>query len=85
MSSGTNLQEMEVDVKENAVTAGAKPAASMVKPSGASVEDLGGPTPENYKVDDDSASSEDSRRYPLSKLRMLLTKVQNLPIQHLLV
>jgi hypothetical protein len=46
---------MEVDVKENAVTAGAKPAEPMVKPSGASVEDLGGPTPENYKPDDDSA------------------------------
>ena len=29
----------------------------MVKPSGASVEDLGGPTPENYKVDDDSAKA----------------------------
>ncbi len=55
MSSGTNLHEMEVDVKENAVTAGAKPAEPMVKPSGASVEDLGGPTPENYKPDDDSA------------------------------
>ena len=62
MSSGTNLQEMEVDVKENAVTAGAKPAGKhVVKPSGASVEDLGGPTPENYKVDDDSARL---RRYP---------------------
>ena len=46
---------MEVDVKENAVTAGAKPAEPMVKPSGAQIEDLGGPTPENYKVDDDSA------------------------------
>ena len=54
MSSGTNLHEMEVDVKENAVTAGAKPAEPMVKPSGASVEDLGGPTPENCKPDDDS-------------------------------
>ena len=54
MSSGSNLHEME-DVKENAVTAGAKPAEPMVKPSGASVEDLGGPTPENYKPDDDSA------------------------------
>jgi len=43
------------DVKENAVTAGAKPAEPMVKPSGASVEDLGGPTPENYRPDDDSA------------------------------
>jgi len=55
MSRGTKLQEMEVDVKENAVTAGAKPAEPMVKPSGAQIEDLGGPTPENYKVDDDSA------------------------------
>tara|TARA_B100000131_G_scaffold198869_1_gene191042 strand:+ start:811 stop:1980 length:1170 start_codon:yes stop_codon:yes gene_type:complete len=55
MSSGTKLQDMEVDVKENAVTANAKPAEPMVKPSGAAVEDLGGPTPENYKVDDDSA------------------------------
>ena len=55
MSRGNKLQEMEVDVKENAVTAGAKPAEPMVKPSGAQIEDLGGPTPENYKVDDDSA------------------------------
>ncbi len=54
MSSGSNLHEME-DVKENAVTAGAQPAEPMVKPSGASVEDLGGPTPENYRPDDDSA------------------------------
>ena len=46
---------MEVDVKENAVTANAKPAEPLVKPSGAQIEDLGGPTPENYKVDDDSA------------------------------
>ena len=55
MSSGTKLQDMEVDVKENAVTANAKPAEPLVKPSGAQIEDLGGPTPENYKVDDDSA------------------------------
>ena len=48
MSSGTNLQEMEVDVKENAVTAGAKPAEPMVAHLDFSVEDLGGPTPENY-------------------------------------
>ena len=46
---------MEVDVKENAVTANAKPAEPLVKPSGAQIEDLGGPTPENYKTDDDSA------------------------------
>jgi len=55
MSSGTKLQDMEVDVKENAVTANAKPAEPLVKPSGAQIEDLGGPTPENYKTDDDSA------------------------------
>ena len=54
MSSGTNLQEME-DVKENAVTAGAKAAMPMDTSVAGSVEDLGGPTPENYKVDDDSA------------------------------
>ncbi len=58
MSSGSNLHEME-DVKENAVTAGAKPAEPMQKLSTGglptNVEDLGGPTPENYKPDDDSA------------------------------
>ena len=61
MSVGSNLQEME-----NVVTKGA--AASEVMPksgsnaSGVSTpgqtgsyEDLGGPTPENYKVDDNSA------------------------------
>jgi len=55
MSVGSNLQEME-----NVVTKGAKPAEPIQKlagttPGQAAVEDLGGPTPENYKVDDDSA------------------------------
>ena len=58
MSSGSNLHEME-GVKENAVTAGAKPAEPMQKLTTGglptNVEDLGGPTPENYKPDDDSA------------------------------
>jgi len=49
MSVGSNLQEME-----NVVTKGAAPAEPMTK-SGIPVEDLGGPTPENYKTDDDSA------------------------------
>ena len=49
MSRGKNLQEME-----NAVTAGAKPAEPS-QLAGASYEDLGGPTPENYRPDDDSA------------------------------
>ena len=56
MSVGSNLQEME-----NVVTKGAAQAEPMSKLSGitpgqtGSWEDLGGPTPENYKVDDDSA------------------------------
>ena len=57
MSVGRNLQEME-----NVVTKGAAAAEPMHKlttgiPDGqtGSWEDLGGPTPENYKSDDDSA------------------------------
>ena len=58
-----DLQEMEVVTKQSrtAVNAGAKAADPMQHLSGstpgqtASWEDLGGPTPENYKVDDDSA------------------------------
>jgi hypothetical protein len=62
MSVGRNLQEME-----NVVTKGAKPAESMPKlttgiPDGqkAGWEDLGGPTPENYRPDDDSSKLKDS-------------------------
>jgi len=65
MSRGTNLQEMEVGTKQSrtAVNANAKPAgsadadASRVSTPGqtGNWEDLGGPTPDNYKVDDDSA------------------------------
>jgi len=54
MSVGSKLDKME-NIEENVVTKGAKPADPMPKMSGASVEDLGGPTPENYKPDDDSA------------------------------
>ena len=61
MSVGSNLQEME-----NVVTKGAAKAEPMQKLSTgiapgqtASWEDLGGPTPENYKVDDDSAKLKD--------------------------
>jgi hypothetical protein len=57
MSVGRNLQEME-----NVVTKGAAPAEPMHKLSTGiapgqtgSWEDLGGPTPENYRTDDDSA------------------------------
>jgi hypothetical protein len=68
MSRGKQLQEMEVGTKQSrtAVNSGAKAAESMPKAgsnaSGVSTpgqtgswEDLGGPTPENYKTDDDSA------------------------------
>ena len=60
MSVGSNLQEME-----NVVTKGASPAEPMQKLSGTtpgqtgSWEDLGGPTPENYRPDDDSAKLKD--------------------------
>jgi len=61
--SGGNLQEMETAVgkqSKTAVNAGAKAGDPMPKLQNdgsqlASVEDLGGPTPENYRVDDDSA------------------------------
>jgi len=57
MSVGSNLQEME-----NVVTKGAAPAEPMHKLTGATPgqtggwEDLGGPTPENYRPDDESAT-----------------------------
>jgi hypothetical protein len=60
MSVGSNLQEME-----NVVTKGAASAEPMHKlstgiPDGqtGNWEDLGGPTPENYRPDDDSAKLE---------------------------
>ena len=58
MSVGSKLNEME-NIEENVVTKGAKPAEPMQKlttgGTAPSYEDLGGPTPENYKTDDDSA------------------------------
>ena len=57
MSVGSNLQEME-----NVVTKGAAQSEPMQRLSTGSApgqtgawEDLGGPTPENYRTDDDSA------------------------------
>ena len=69
MSRGTTLQRMEEDVTQSktAVNANAAAGESALpkegsNPSGVSTpgntppfEDLGGPTPENYKVDNDSA------------------------------
>ena len=62
MSVGRNLQEME-----NVVTKGAAPAETPSKSATPVVtpgqtgswEDLGGPTPENYRPDDDSAKLKD--------------------------
>jgi len=60
--SRADLQEMEVGTKQSktAVNAGAKAADAMPKMTDpgtqlGSIEDLGGPTPENYKPDDESA------------------------------
>jgi hypothetical protein len=63
MSVGRNLQEME-----NVVTKGATPAETPSKSATPVVtpgqtgswEDLGGPTPENYRPDDDSAKLKDT-------------------------
>jgi hypothetical protein len=48
-----NLQEMENVVKKGAA------AGDPMVAGGAQVEDLGGPTPENYRPDDDSAKLKD--------------------------
>ena len=44
---------------ENDVTKGAAPAEPMKSMAGVSYEDLGGPTPENSKPDDDSNKLKD--------------------------
>ena len=57
MSVGSNnLQEMENAVTKGAAKADAMPSLTGTTPGQTgTVEDLGGPTPQNYKVDDDSA------------------------------
>ena len=56
MSRG-DLQEMEVKTAQSktAVNSGAKAGDPMDSSKSGTYEDLGGPTPENYKADDDSA------------------------------
>jgi len=56
MSRG-DLQEMEVKTQQSktAVNSSAKAGDAMDTSIAGSYEDLGGPTPENYKADDDSA------------------------------
>ena len=57
MSVGKDLQEMEVGTPQSktAVNANAKAGMPMDTSVAGSYEDLGGPTPENYKPDDDSS------------------------------
>ena len=57
MSRGKQLQEMDPGTKQSktAVNANAKPAEGMDTSVTGTYEDLGGPTPDNYKPDDDSA------------------------------
>ena len=60
MSVGSNLQEMENVVTKGAAAAEPMPksgsnASGVSTPGQGTYEDLGGPTPENYKVDDNSA------------------------------
>ena len=57
MSVGSNnLQEMENAVTKGAAKADAMPSLTGTTPGQTgTVEDLGGPTPQNYKSDDDSA------------------------------
>ena len=68
MSRGNNLQEMEVGTTQSKTAVNANANAGDSMPSAGSNasnvttpgqtgdwEDLGGPTPENYKSDDDSA------------------------------
>ena len=56
MSVGNDLQEMENVVTKGAAKADAMPGLTGTTPGQTgTVEDLGGPTPQNYKSDDDSA------------------------------
>ena len=79
MSRGKNLQEMEVGTTQSktAVNANAKPAEPMPKlttgGTPATYDDLGGPTPENYKPDDDSAKLKEPGA-SLSQVKDVITK-----------
>tara|TARA_R100001443_G_scaffold3454_1_gene10789 strand:- start:219 stop:1373 length:1155 start_codon:yes stop_codon:yes gene_type:complete len=58
MSVGNNLQEMENVVNKNAAPGEPMhkgPQGAKTPGNTAQIEDLGGPTPENYKTDDNSA------------------------------
>jgi hypothetical protein len=82
MSRGKNLQEMEVGTKQSrtAVNANAKAGDPMKKlttgiPDGqtGNWEDLGGPTPDNYRPDDSSAELKDAGS-PLKQVKDVVNK-----------
>ena len=82
MSRGKNLQEMEVGTKQSrtAVNANAKAGDPMKKlstgiPDGqtGNWEDLGGPTPDNYRPDDSSAQLKDAAS-PLKQVKDVVNK-----------
>jgi hypothetical protein len=82
MSRGKNLQEMEVGTKQSrtAVNANAKAGDPMPKlttgiPDGqtGNWEDLGGPTPDNYRPDDSSAQLKDAGS-PLKQVKDVVNK-----------
>jgi len=82
MSRGKNLQEMEVGTKQSrtAVNANAKAGDPMKKlstgiPDGqtGNWEDLGGPTPDNYRPDDSSAQLKDAAS-PLKQVKDIVNK-----------
>ena len=71
------LQEMDVAAgtkqSKTAVNANAKPAMPMDTSVAGSVEDLGGPTPDNYKPDNDSAKLKEPGS-TLKKVKDVVTK-----------
>ena len=73
MSVGSNLQEMENVVTKGA--AAADPMPKMADPGTqlGNVEDLGGPSPENYRPDDDSAKLKDAGAI-LAQVRDVINK-----------
>jgi hypothetical protein len=82
MSRGKNLQEMEVGTKQSrtAVNAGARAGDPMQKLAPGAVagqsgswEDLGGPTPDNYRPDDNSAQLKDAGA-PLKQVKDVVNK-----------
>jgi len=86
MSVGNDLQEMEVSTKKSvtAVNTNAKPAEGMPKGTipgeglNNSVEDLGGPTPQNSKPDDESNKLKTPGK-TLSKVQNVVNKGAKAP------